>query len=499
MTRILDRSEAGATVPPAPERGPTGDRPIPAAVWRLAWVIVFGAFMGGLDTSLTNVGLHAIGTDLHAGLDRVQWVSTGYLVAFAVSLPICGWLGRRVGVGRLWLAMLGLFTAASGLCAAAPTAAWLVAARVAQGLAAGLLIPAGQTILGQAVGPKRLGRVMATLGIAVTLAPILGPVAGALLLQAGSWRWLFLVNLPIGALGLLAGLHVVPRGDPNPGAGHIDLPGLGLVSTGLPMVAVALTRWGSTGAVARPAVFVPLLLGAAALLAFVLRSLRTSHPVTDLRLFGNSTYAAGTLAATAAGALMFGAGLLFPLYFQVLRGHDVVQTGLLLLALGGGTAAALPLTGRLTDRHGGDVVALAGTLLATAAALAFSLLGNPDLITIEALLAVFGAAIALAVVPPAVAAYASVRPDQLPDATTQVNIVQRVGGALGGALFAATLARNLPHGPAHAFHTTLWWLTAACVLALAGAALLWRTQRRAVAGTERIVCGQVDPPSEGRS
>lgn len=231
-------------------------------------------------------------------------MSTGYLVAVAVSLPICGWLGRRVGVGRLWLAMLGLFTAASGLCAAAPTAAWLVAARVAQGLATGLLIPAGQTILGQAVGPKRLGRVMATLGIAVTLAPILGPVAGALLLQAGSWRWLFLVNLPIGALGLLAGLHVVPRGDPNPGAGHIDLPGLGLVSTGLPMVAVALTRWGSTGAVARPAVFVPLLLGAAALLAFVLRSLRTSHSVTDLRLFGNSTYAAGTLAATAAGALM---------------------------------------------------------------------------------------------------------------------------------------------------------------------------------------------------
>lgn len=402
-------------------------------------------------------------------------MSTGYLVAFAVSLPICGWLGRRVGVGRLWLAMLGLFTAASGLCAAAPTAAWLVAARVAQGLAAGLLIPAGQTILSQAVGPKRLGLVMATLGIAVTLAPILGPAAGALVLQTGSWRWLFLVNLPIGALGLLAGQYRPPDGR---GGAH-------------PM--------GMTGAAARPAVFVPLLLGAAALLAFVLRSLRTSHPVTDLRLFGNSTYAAATLAATAAGALMFGAGLLFPLYFQVLRGHDVVQTGLLLLALGGGTAAALPLTGRLTDRHGGDVVALAGTLLATAAPLAFSLLGNPDLITIEALLAVFGAAIALAVVPPAVAAYASVRPDQLPDATTQVNIVQRVGGALGGALFAATLARNLPRGPAHAFHTTLWWLTAACVLALAGAALLWRTQRRAVAGTDRLVCRQVDPPSEGRS
>ena len=137
------------------------EAPTQRAVWRIAFVIVFGAFASGLDASLTNIGLATIGADLHAGLADVQWVANGYLVAMAVSLPLCGWSCRRLGAGRLWLSALASFTVASGLCATATGLVWLVALRIVQGLAAGLLIPAGQTVFGQAVGKDRLGRTMA--------------------------------------------------------------------------------------------------------------------------------------------------------------------------------------------------------------------------------------------------------------------------------------------------------------------------------------------------
>jgi EmrB/QacA subfamily drug resistance transporter len=183
---------------------------IPRHIWRLAGVIVFGAFASMLDASVVNVGLDTIRADLGSTLEAVQWVSTAYLLALAVSLPLCGWLGKKIGVGRLWLWSLAAFTVASGVCALAPNVGALIGLRVLQGLAAGLLVPAGQTIIGQAVGPHRLGRVMSVLGIAVNLAPTVGPTVGGLLLHYLSWEWLFLVNLPIGAIGLALGLRLVP-------------------------------------------------------------------------------------------------------------------------------------------------------------------------------------------------------------------------------------------------------------------------------------------------
>lgn len=464
------------THPAAGPRPPadTANAPAPAIgrpVWRLAWVIVTGAFLSGLDASVTNVGLDSIGTALGAGLSRVQWVTNGYLVAFAVSLPLCGWLGKRVGPGRLWLAGLAVFTLASGLCALAPGVNALIVLRVCQGLAAGLLIPAGQTVLGQAVGVARLGRVMSTVGFAVSVAPAVGPVVGGLVLDALSWRWLFLINLPIGAVGLLLGRRLVPRDRPADGAPPLDRAGLAAVSGGLPLLVYALTMWGSAGTLADARVLPPLLLGLAAMTAFVLRTLHSRYPVTDLRLYRDPVYAAAGAAALTSGALLFGTGLVFPLYFQMLQHTGVIETGLRLLSLGGGTALVLPLSGRMVDRFGGGAVAGCGGLLAVAVTLTFALLdtdGGP--LAVQVLLLVFGAAVGLLAVPPGIASYKRVPPDRLPDATTQVNIVQRVGGAVGGALFAVVLAAQLPSETRQAFHTVFWWLagtsTAALVCAL---------------------------------
>lgn len=445
-------------------------------IWRLAGVIVFGAFTSGLDASLVNIGLDVIGTDLGADLARVQWVASGYLLALAVSLPLAGWLGRRVGVGRLWLAALAAFTVTSGLCALAPDAGSLIALRVLQGLAGGLLIPAGQTVLGQAVGSARLGRVMATLGIAVTVAPALGPVLGGLLLESTSWRWLFAINVPIGVLGLALGLRYVPRGESGR-APRLDRVGLLLVSAGLPLLVYGLTAWGEQRS-PQPGALIPLGFGVAALAGFVghARGRRSAglDSLLDLGLYRNRVFAAASAASGCTGMLMFGSGLLFPLYFQLGQGEGLVDTGLRLLGVALPTALALPFVGWLVDRHGGGLVATIGTALLVAGTVPFAVLPlTADPVLVQALLALIGVAIALAAVPPGIAAYQSVRPEQLADATTAVNIVQRVGGAIGSALFAVVLAGGLAGDVESAFHAAFAVMAGAGVLALA--ATLWLT------------------------
>ena len=416
--------------------------------------------------------------DLNARIGTTQWVANGYLIALAVSLPVCGWLGRRVGVGRLWLVALTGFTVTSGLCALAANIHVLIGLRVLQGLTAGLLIPAGQTVIGQAVGAHRLGVVMATLGTAVALAPALGPTVGGVVIHAASWPWLFLINLPLGVFGLLLGLRYVPPGVPALGR-RLDWRGLLLVTAGLPLAVYGLTVWGERRTLDSAGVLVPLLAGLAALVAFAAHARRRDHPVLDLGLFARPAYAAASATAAFTGAAMFGAGVLFPLYFQIGRHQSVLATGLLLISLSAGTALVLPMSGRLVDRHGGGIVSLYGGVAAIITTMPFALLDtHTNQVVVQLLLLARGMAIALAVMPATTAAYKAVDTEHLPDATTQVNIVLRVGGALGGAIFAVILAAALPDGVDGAFRTAFWWLTAASTLGVAAAAWLAAAERR---------------------
>jgi EmrB/QacA subfamily drug resistance transporter len=453
----------------APVRAPL---PVDRRTWRLCWVVVLGAAASGLDASIVNVGLAPLGRALDAPLPLVQWVASAYLLALAVSLPLAGWLGRRYGGGRVWLAALAAFTLASLACALAPDVELLIAARVVQGLAGGVLIPAGQTILGQAVGPERLGRVMGVLGIAVSAAPALGGLAGGLVLHALPWPWLFLVNLPVGAAGLLLGLRLVPRGTPSR-AGPPHGPGLALVTLGLPALVLALTRWGETGGLPADAVAAGVV-GTVALAAFVQVSRRAAHPLLNLALFRNTTFRAGALTAFFSGALIFGSGVAHALYFQLGRGQDPLHAGLSLLGVAGATAVAAPLTGRWVDRAGPPRVALTGGLLAMAstAPMAFLPLDVP-LLALQPLLVAYGVAVGLAGMPAGVAAYKAVTAEELPDAITLVNILQRVGGSLGGAVCAVLIAAR-GAGTADGFQAAFTALLVCGAGASAGAVLMRR-------------------------
>ncbi len=464
-----------AVVPPGTDR-------IPAAVWRVAGVVVVGAFMTQLDAALVNIGLATIATDLGASLQATQWIVSGYLLGLVVGLPLAGWLGSRFGAGRLWLWALAGFTVTSVLCAFAPDLGLLVAARVAQGVTGGLLLPAGQTVIAQVAGRTRMGRVMSVVGTPLVLGPALGPTLGGFLITQAAWPWLFWINLPVGLVGLWLGRRVIPLGAGG-SSGRFDVPGFLLVGVGLPAVTYAVGAVAPGGGLLPVAV--PLAVGIAALALFVRRSLRAEAPLLDTRLFGRGVFAAAAVTSFLAGAVQIAVLVVWALQFQLVRGDDLVTSGLALVAYAVGSAV-LPLAGRATDRFGGAPVSVAGAVLATAVLVPMALLpADAPLLVVQVGLLALGVANALSVVPTSTAAYVCLAPPRVPHAVTQINILLRLGGAVGAALVVAVLGdqNGPPAALAAGFARAGWCLAAfAGVSVVTSAALLVAARREGAHG-----------------
>ncbi len=324
-----------------------------------------------------------------------------------------------------------------------------------------------------------MGRVMSTAGIAVVLAPAIGPAVGGLLITLLSWRWLFLLNLPIGLVAVVLGLRVLPH-RPAAGARAPDLVGLALLSGGLPLFSYGVIEIGGRGTLAAAVPLTCAVAGAVMMTTFVVRALRPATadvgrlPLLDLRLFRARTYAAAQTTVLLTGASLFGGLIVLPLYYEVLRGESVVTTGVLLLAYGGGAAVALRVGGRLTDRRGGGTSSAIGLAITVAATLPFVFLpATTDLAVVELLQFVRGVGVGLAGLPAMSAAFSSAG-DRIEDATTTANILQRVGGSLGSALLVIVLAGG---GGIAGFHAAFAYLTGGAVLALLAA--LWLTFEQA--------------------
>ena len=179
------------------------DNRLSPEVKAIAIVVVIGAIMSILDTTIVNVALETLSRDLHSPLATIQWVSTGYLLALATVIPLTGWAAERFGPKRVWMTVVTGFVVSSVLCGLAWSADSLIAFRVLQGLAGGMVMPVGMITLAQAAGPRHMGRVMSVVGVPMLLAPVLGPVLGGVIVQNFSWRWIFFVNLPVGIVGLV--------------------------------------------------------------------------------------------------------------------------------------------------------------------------------------------------------------------------------------------------------------------------------------------------------
>jgi DHA2 family multidrug resistance protein len=299
--------------------------------WAVALTVTLATFMEVLDTSIANVALQHIAGDLSVGSDESTWVLTSYLVSNAIVLPISGWLATRLGRKRFYMSCVALFTVSSFLCGIAPNLGMLILFRVLQGAGGGGLGPSEQSILADTFPPARRGMAFAVYGMAVVLAPAIGPTLGGFITDHFSWRWVFFINVPVGIASLLLSYRMVQ--DPpylareRKRLGPIDFPGLSLIALGLGCLEVVLDKgqeddWFSSGFIRTFAVVCVV-----ALVAFVVRELTCDNPVVDLRLFKQRTFAAACVMMLVLGGTLFGTTVLLPQFAQIQLGYTAQLAG----------------------------------------------------------------------------------------------------------------------------------------------------------------------------
>ena len=476
---------------------PADERLLTPEILTLAAVVVLGAIMTILDATIVNVALPTLGRDFHTSITTIQWVPTIYLLAFASVIPLTGWAGERLGAKRVWVASLVLFMVGSLLAGLAWSIGALIAFRVLQGLGGGMIMPLGQTILARAAGPRRMGRVMSIVCLPLFLSPLSGPVIGGALVGAVSWRWIFFVNLPVGALALALALWLLPSVPPRP-TERLDTLGLALLSGGIVLFVYGLATMGSSGTVSDPTALAAMAAGLVLVGGFWWHALRASNPLIDVRLFAQRGFATAAVATLVLGVALFGAMLLLPLYFQIVRGQSPLDTGILLIPQGLGAAMAMPIAGMLTDKIGARrVVPVAIGLALVGVAVYAQVTAETPLWLLAAALFVLGAGLGSMFTPLMAVAFQGLSHQAMPRATSAINVIQRVAGSLGTALLAVVLQRsitaNLPnfhgnlaqagalaaHGQArivlelaHAFGTTFWVAFGLAAIALVPALLL---------------------------
>ena len=444
--------------------------------------MILGMVMSILDTTIVNVALRTLSHDLHSPLSQVQWVITGYLLALAAVIPVTGWAARRFGAKQVYLTSLVLFTAGSALCGLANTTTSLVIFRVLQGAGGGMIMPVAMMIMAQVSGPQRMGRVMGYVSMPAMIAPILGPVVGGLILENLHWSWIFFVNVPIGLIAFILGWRMLPHTDSGE-AGNLDVLGLAILPAGFAAFIYGISELGSGSALGSGKVIVPCTAGVILIVVFCFHALRVERPLLDIRMYANRVFAGAAFTNFGLGAALFGAMILVPLYYQEVRGLSVIDTGLLTGPQGIGALIAMPLASRLTQRFGGGRVAMCGVSLLCISTVPFTFIGaNTSIVAISLVLVVRGLSIGLCFMPAMSAAFSAMRPDQISDATPQINALQRTGGAIGTAVLAVVLQRAGAHAHtteqlASAFDAAYWWALGIAVLSLIPCLMLLRAER----------------------
>jgi EmrB/QacA subfamily drug resistance transporter len=466
-------------VTPAPARGTTASsKPgrLDPAVVRLIVVLLTGAIPALLDTSIVNVAVDTIGRDLHTTVPVIQWVITGYLLSFAMVIPLSGWALARFGGRAVWTFSLALFLAGSVACGASWNIGSLIAFRVVQGIGGGMMTPLITTLLVQAVGSAQIGRLMSAISLPVVVVPIFGPVIAGLIISNISWRWIFYVNVPMCLVGLVLAWRLLPAARPQRGAAHIDLVGLVLLPPALLALLYGLAEVSSDRGFGHAGVMIPLAVGIVLLAAYCVHALWTSAtPMVDLKLFRSRTFTGASTLLFLAGLSIYGAMLLLPLYFQVVRHDSALVAGLLMVPQGVGSIAPRTLAGKLTDSIGPRLVVLAGIALAAIGTIPFALAGlHANYWLLGAALVVRGAGLGLATIAVMAGAFQGLSREDVPHASSATRILQFVGGSFGSAVLVALIldrqvtahAAAGAAGLATAFGHTFWWCTGFTALAL---------------------------------
>ena len=452
---------------------------IPPAVRNALLALIVGGIAAILDSTMITLALHDLTLDLHSSTSTIQWVTTGYLLAMTVAIPVTGWAERTFGGRRVWIFALLVFVLGSVLCAVSWNDYSLIGFRVLQGAGAGLIFPLMQTLAVRAAGGRASSKLIASISLPLALGPILGPVIGGVILNWLDWRWLFLVNVPVIAVGLALAVRFLLQDRPDRAhVPHLDLVGLLLLAPGLAGVLLGLSNLSQDGGLGHPDVLVPLIAGLVLVAGFVGWALRAAnqHPIVDVRLLRVRSLASSSAVLFTVGATMYAGLFLLPLYYQQLRGASVLAAGLMLIPQGVGSLVARFLVGGLVARFGARAVTLVSFLLTAAATVPFALAdAHTSNWWLGIVLFVRGLALGTLLVPPMSVAYQDVPASGIPDATMNTRISQQLGTSFGTAIVAVVLASNTGSGVTGAttgFQHAFWWATAISLVALVPAVLL---------------------------
>ncbi|MBA2955145.1 DHA2 family efflux MFS transporter permease subunit [Nocardioides sp. MAH-18] len=483
-------TQTQAPTPTGPPSGGASDK-LDKGVIAVAGVVVLGAIMSILDITVVTVAMQTFMAEFDATPAQVAWTMTGYTLALAAVIPLTGWAADRFGTKRLYLLAILLFAAGSALCALATTLPMLVGFRVVQGLGGGMLMPLGMTILTRAAGPERVGRVMAIMGIPMLLGPIFGPILGGWLIDSASWHWIFLINVPIGVAAITYAAIVLPKDHVEPSE-SFDWLGMVLLSPGLALFLYGVSTIPETGTLLAAKVLVPAAIGTVLIIAFVPWALnrRNLHPLVDLRLFQNRNMTIAVVAMSLFAISFFGAGLLFPQYFQLVRGEDAMNAGLLLAPQGLGAMITMPIAGVLADRMGpGKIVMTSIVVITVGMAMFATLTDTTSYAFLLTSLFVMGLGMGGTMMPIMSAALATLRDHTIARGSTLMNMIQQVAASIGTAVFTVLLTNGLedatptPAGMADAFGDVFVVATVLVALVLVPAFFLPR----------RRIEHQVDP------
>jgi EmrB/QacA subfamily drug resistance transporter len=411
-------------------------------------ILVVGVLAVVFDTTIVSVALHTLAVDLHASISTIQWVSTGYLLALGMAVPLSTWGLQRFGGKRLWMFSLGVFLLGSIGASLAWNAVALIVWRLVQGVGGGLMLPVMTTLIMQAAGGKALGRTVTVVALPALLGPILGPLMGGAILTDLSWRFMFWVNVPFCVVGLLLAAMFIPKDTAPTSAPRLDLAGWALLAPGIAAVLFGLSNAGRDAGFGHVDVLAPWSAGALLLTAFAGYAWRRDQPIADIRLFTRRPVASASAVLFFSGFALYGAMLLLPLYYQQARGLSALTAGTMLIPQGIGTLLSRTVTGRLTDTLGARPIATSGFAIVALATIPFALAGSDtNTWLLAAFLVARGFGLGVITIPVMAAAYVGLDKQQVAHSSVLTRTTQQIGGSFGTAVLAVILQRALAAHP----------------------------------------------------
>jgi EmrB/QacA subfamily drug resistance transporter len=472
------------------------------AVVKTALILIVGAMAVIFDTTIVSVALRTLSLKLHTPVTTIQWVTTGYLLALGIAVPLSTWGLQRSGGKRLWMFSLAVFLVGSIGSSLAWNVASLIGWRVVQGIGGGLMLPLMTTLIFQAAGGKSLGRLVTYIAMPALLGPILGPLIGGAILTHLSWRFMFWANVPFCVIGIVLAwrhlnLDTPARGGQVAGRPRLDVPGLLLIAPGTSVVLLGLANAGTAAGFTHPDVIIPLAAGVALLASFTVYALRKSRPLVEVALLARRSVASSSAVLFFSGFSLYGAMLLLPLYYQEVRGATALAAGVMLVPQGVGALLSRTVVGGNIDRSGSRVLAVAGFAVVAAATVPFALAGPHTSQWLLALwMVIRGFGLGAVIMPVMVAGYVGLDKDQIPHASVLTRTAQQIGGSFGTAVLAVILESAIAAHPAtltEAFHVAFWWSAGFSAVAVLLSLWLPGAQREPRASRDNAHGQRTDP------